>query len=613
MHQPGIQDYAIVGDGRSAALISKEGSVDWLCWPRFDSPAFFSSLLDQQRGGRFSIHPVEAHATSRRYLPHTNVLETRFTTGGGQVAITDFMPVASEEEKGRELFPDHELVRLVVCEEGTVELGLEVAVRPGYGLRSSEMRRLHPVLGVTWKVGRGTVRLRSDALERLHPREGSLAGTLTLREGEAVVFSLTYSQEAPATLPPLDGVRAALARTVAWWRGWIGQMTYRGPYREQVARSALTLKLLIYAPSGAVIAAPTTSLPEEPGGAKNWDYRYCWLRDASFTVRALFGLGYHKEAEAFLSWLLHTTRLTHPRLQVLYNVYGETSGREKELPLAGYRGARPVRVGNAAEGQLQLDIYGEVMDAAAQYIHQGGSFDSDTRDLLVGMGRYVCENWDRPDEGIWEVRTGRRDHTHSRVLCWTALDRLVELASKGFLSGAPTETFARVRDEIRRDVELHGWSDPCSSYVSVYGTDHIDSVLLLLPWYGYTLADTPRMEGTHRRIVAELSAGGGLLFRYREMGGAREGAFGLCSFWAVDFLARGGGSLRDARALFEVLGCYTNDVGLYAEEIDPRSHDPLGNFPQGFSHVGLINAALAIQSGARGERVPPHHNLRRKR
>lgn len=598
-----------MGDGRSAALISKAGSVDWLCWPRFDSPAFFSSLLDEEKGGRFSLRPTAVHATSRRYLPHTNVLETTFLTSGGKITCTDFMPVASEEEKRRELMADHELIRLVVCEAGEVELEVEVLPRPAYGLAPPRLRRVHPRLGASWRVGRGMARLRSEPPSVLAPDRGALRGRLRMRAGESVVFSLTYSQEAPATLPPLDVARETLARTIAWWRSWVGRMTYDGPYREEVARSALTLKLLIYAPSGAVIAAPTTSLPEEPGGEKNWDYRFCWLRDASFTVRALFGLGYQREAEAFLSWLLHTTRLTHPRLQVLYDVYGETSGRERVLPLRGYRGARPVRVGNGAADQLQLDIYGEVIDAAAQFVHQGGRFDRDTRDLLVGMGNFVCENWRRADQGIWEVRVGRHHHTHSRVLCWTALNRLVELCAGGHIDPGPRERFESARERIRRDVETNGWSEARQSYVSVYGTEHIDSVLLLLPWYGYADAGAERMVRTYRRIVRELSVGDGLLLRYRAMGGAREGAFGLCSFWAVDYLARGGGTLREAEEVFTHLLAAANDVGLYGEEIHPGTLDALGNFPQGFTHVGLINAALALRGRALGEPLPPQHDV----
>lgn len=613
MQQPPIQDYAIIGDGRSAALISRLGSIDWLCWPRFDSPACFSSLLDPEKGGRFSIRPTGRSLVDRRYLPGTNVLETSFHLPDGEVSLVDFMPVASEEEKAGELLPDHDLVRLLVCEEGTAEIEVEFAPAPGFGLDPRPLKASAGPMGIRTRAGRGMLIFRSDAGDALRVEGRAARGKLVLREGEAVVFSLSYSQEGPAVLFPLPSYRDALERTVAWWRSWSSKMKYEGPYREQVLRSALALKLLIYAPSGAVIAAPTTSLPEEPGKEKNWDYRFCWLRDASFMLRALFGLGFRDEAEAFMSWLLHSTRLTHPRLRVLYNVYGETSGKETNLPLRGYRGARPVRVGNLAETQLQLDVYGEVLDAAAQFIYQGGTFDRETARMLTGFGDYVCQNWRLPDEGIWEVRTGRRHHTHSRVLCWAAMDRLVELCVKGFMHpAAPTSKYWSVRQEIRQDVETHGWNEDKQSYISVYGTPHVDSVLLLFPWYGFEDASSPRMRSTYARVQEELSAGDGLLYRYRTMGGDREGAFGVCSFWAAEYLARGGGSVEDARRLFTRLLRYANDVGLYAEEIDPDGGAALGNFPQGFTHVGVINAAIAIEERIVGQRKLPHHVLPRR-
>ncbi|HEY0839591.1 MAG TPA: glycoside hydrolase family 15 protein, partial [Vulgatibacter sp.] len=353
----------------------------------------------------------------------------------------------------------------------------------------------------------------------------------------------------------------------------------------------------------------TTSLPEEVGAEKNWDYRYCWLRDASFIVRALFGLGYHDEAEAFVSWLLHTTRLTRPRLHVLYDIFGETVGAEHDVPLAGYRDSRPVRVGNQAEDQLQLDVYGEVIDAACQYINQGGLFDRETERMLIGFGNYVCENWREPDEGIWEIRTGRVHHVHSRVLCWTALDRLIELHRKGHLGRAPVERFIQERTRIEEEVRTQGWSEEIQSYVQVLGTRHVDAALLLIPWYGFEHSASPRMKKTYQRIRKELHADGALLYRYSTQGGKREGAFGICSFWEAEFLARGGGTLAEARTTFEDLLRYGNDLGLFSEEIDPRSGGSLGNFPQGFTHVGLINAALAIRERIHGRTRMPHHDL----
>jgi GH15 family glucan-1,4-alpha-glucosidase len=598
---PKIQDYAVIGDCRAAALVSRCGSVDWLCWPRFDSPAIFAALLDRDKGGQWLITPALPCRFERQYIENTNVLETRFLCGSGQAVLTDLMPVASVQFKRNAMMADHELIRRLVCTEREIEIRVEFQPRAAYGEEAVKLRD-HGKLGLRFESGGGVYWLRCNRPLQAEPDRAR--GTIVLKRGETLEFSLSYDEESPAVLPALgERVRASIERSVEWWQQWAARSNYHGPYREMVTRSALALKLLAYAPSGAVIAAATTSLPERIGDSLNWDYRYCWLRDASLTIRALLGLGYMEEAESFLTWLLHATRLTQPELRVMYDVFGGIAPREREIGfLSGYFGSRPVRIGNGARHQLQLDIYGEVIEATAQYANVQGTFDRATQKVLVGLGKHVAKHWDLPDEGIWEPRGRRQNHTHSRLMCWTVLDRLVALCDKGLLDGVPREKFLQEREHIRRQIETRAWNEKLQSYVSTMDGEDVDATLLRIPWYGFERADSQRMKLTYRKVCEQLAAGDSLLYRYARQ--PEEGAFGICGFWAVEYLALGGGTLREAHGLFDRLLSYGSDLGLFSEEIDPATGEALGNFPQAFTHVGLISAALTLEEKERGEPHP---------
>jgi GH15 family glucan-1,4-alpha-glucosidase len=588
-----IQDYAIIGDGRSAALISNRGSIDWLCWPRFDSASIFGAMIDPKMGGAWSIRPSEHSQTSRCYIDNTNVLETELISASGKIVLTDFMPVTSEEQKKKKLWPEHELVRQIKCTQGEVELIVDFNPRLDYGRVTPRIKDAGK-LGWRIDIGPYVFTLRSEI--ELVRRGDGLAANATLKAGEKVRFSFSHSTEGPAVIPPLgESVREKLSLTIDWWRAWAAQSNYRGPYERQVNRSALVLKLLSYAPSGAIVAAPTTSLPERIGGDLNWDYRFAWLRDASFTVHALFGLGYKDDAEAFVDWLLHATRLTRPELRVVYDVFGEHPPCEHELShLHGYASSRPVRIGNAASEQLQLDIYGEVVEAVSHFISGDERLDRDMQKMLRQCAEYVCEHWREPDNGIWEERDQRRHYTHSRLMCWVALDRILKMQARGQLHGISVGKCESERKRIRQEIETHCWNPELEAYTQACGVDVIDASALLLACHGFEEASSHRMQKTHQRIRDRLVPRLGLVHRNEQSKDRHEGAFAVCSFWEADFLALSG-NLLEAAEIFEVALGYANDVDLLAEEIDPETGDALGNFPQGFTHLGLINAALSLR------------------
>lgn len=599
-----IEDYAVIGDGRSAALVSKNGSIDWLCWPCFDSPSIFASLLGQPDGGYWQISPSGDFQVSREYTVGTNVLETTFITATGSIRLTDFMPVATEEFKKTHLIPDHELVRLVDCLEGKVEFIVDFVPRPQYATVKPDIADKGR-LGLRFAAGSASVGLHSSLEYSISP--GRATASAVLCAGERIAFSLTHATESPSALPVLGMLSGALERTVGWWKEWQEQCSYTGPYRDAVTRSALVLKLLHFSPSGAFIAAVTSSLPEKIGENRNYDYRYCWLRDASLTIHALCGSGYSREAEAFGEWTLHATRLTQPKLMVMYDVYGNIARPERELNhLPGYKNSRPVRVGNMAREQVQMDIYGEVICGAAKLHHHKNisKMDPESARALISFGRYVRDHWQDPDAGIWEARDKLVVHTHSLLLCWVALEELLGMAKKGSLDRVPVQQFEAVRDEIRSYIESKCWDETEQSYSSEPGTFTMDATLLLIAYHNFHEASSARMRGTYKRIRRDLDAGGSLLYRYRQDdsdGQPVEGAFGICGFWAAEYLAMGGGRLDEAESTFRELLLCANDVGLFAEEIDPVTRGARGNFPQAFTHVGLISAALAIETRRKKE------------
>jgi GH15 family glucan-1,4-alpha-glucosidase len=595
---PEIGDYAMIGDCRTAALISRAGSLDWLCLPHFSGASVFAALLDQQRGGRFAIQPRQDFHSSRRYLPGTPVLETTFRTTSGVARLTDLMPI---EEDADRLAPMREVLRVLEGVEGEVILDIRFEPRPNYAREKARIRS-RGRLGWSCSWRDELCLLTSDARLEPAPHGTAVIGQIRIRAGERLCFSLAYTKGDVGVIAPLgDHAQERLHRTIEWWRRWTAQCTYEGSYKEAVQRSAITLKLMTFALSGAVVAAPTASLPEAIGADRNWDYRYCWLRDAALTMRAFTGLGYRDEAASFLQWLLHATRLTWPKLQVMYDVYGRTNLKEEELGhLSGYRRSRPVRIGNGAHTQVQMDVYGEVVSAAYHFVRGGGRLRPDEARLLAGFGEIVCEHWREPDHGIWEIRGAKRQYTFSKVMCWSALDSLIKLREQDGIH-IDADKYRRERDGIAQAIETRSFNEALGSYTSEFDGDSLDAALLLMSCLGYKDPRHPRMRATFEQIQKRLGCNG-LFYRYEQgLDGldSPEGAFGICSFWAVDNLAKRG-DLTAATETFEHILSFANDVGLYAEEIDISTGAALGNFPQAFTHIGLINAAVALAEAEKG-------------
>ena len=585
-----IRDYAVIGDGRTVALIGRNGSIDWLCLPDLDSPSVFAALLDDEHGGRFVLCPEDPHESARRYLPDTNVLETTFTTTHGAVRVTDAMTLPDDG-----LAPLRELVRRVEGLAGTVRMRWRVEPRFGYGASTTRVERRGPVAVAA--SGADAVAVCAWDAGGVEVDGGSIGGTFETGEGRRTVLALVAAHAEPLIFPSRRAVEARLEATIDFWRRWCAARTYDGPWKDAVLRSALALKLLVYAPSGAIAAAPTTSLPEAIGGERNWDYRFCWIRDTSFTLESLLQLGCTDEAHSFFWWFMHATRLTRPKLRVLYRLDGGAHAPERELPLAGYRGSRPVRAGNGAASQLQLDTFGDLLDTTWVYASRGHRIDADTGRGLAEVADHVCRIWREPDRGIWEVRMTPRHFTHSKMMCWVALDRAVRLAAAGHLPARHADRWTDEAAQIRAFIETSCWSERHGSYVRFAGGDDLDASLLLMAVERYHDPRHPRIVATIEAIRREL-ARGPLVYRYTGEDGlpGREGVFLACSFWLVEALALAGRGDEAARTM-DALVRLANDVGLYSEEVEPTTLEFLGNFPQGLVHLALVSAAVAMADG----------------
>ena len=594
---PPIADYALLSDCHSAALVSRAGSIEWLCMPAFDSQSVFASILDRDKGGHFSICPNAIEKVRRRYIPGTNVVQTRFVTQTGVLMLTDFLAIGpdSDPEQPDLLIAEHRLVRRVFVEEGTVSVTIECKPRPDYG-------RVIPAVDCE-SQGHRAIFDSPDAvfvLDCSQPLQspngdGIARATWELRAGETV--DLVFSHVAGGTRRPAGPRGASLLQgsTIEYWRRWSSQLNYRGPYREQVLRSALALKAMVYAPTGAIIAAPTTSIPEEIGGVRNWDYRFSWLRDATFTLSAFNTLGYTQEAIQYFDWLQRTTRAAGADLQVLYGIRGRNQIPEFELNyLSGYRNSKPVRIGNAAAHQFQLDIYGEVVDA--YYLFRDvmdKTRDSDLR-WCYRIVEHAAKVWKQPDEGIWEVRGGNKHFVYSKAMAWAAMHRGAFLART--YGGGEPDKWEAIAHEIATEIYTHGFDVKQNAFTQSYDRPTLDASVLRLPLIGFIDANDPRMVGTIDAIQKELTRNG-LVYRYTEMDdglAGNEGTFAICTFWLVQCLALCGRQ-REAEQLFSRVLRYGNDVGLFSEEIDPVTGELLGNFPQAFTHIGLINAAERLQ------------------
>jgi len=584
-----IKDYALIGDCETAALVSKTGSIDWLCWPDFSSPACFAALLGTPSNGRWHLAPTLRSRIQRRYRNHTLILETTFSTRTGTVRVTDFMPIRGKHS---------DVVRLVQGIKGRVAMTMELALRFDYGRSIPWLQHAHKNAFIA-TAGPGTAYLRTPVAVEF--RNGIMSAEFEVKKGQTIPFVLTYSSSFE-DIPERVNPQLALQQTETYWKKWVAGGKYKGKWAAEVERSLVTLKALTYRPTGGIVAAPTTSLPEQRGGALNWDYRFCWLRDATFTLLALMNAGYSKEAAAWQHWLVRAVGGEASQIQILYGLRGERQIPESEIPwLRGYENSRPVRIGNRAAEQFQLDIFGETADAL--YQARRGNVDLDPRDLHLQrqMVAYLRTVWQRPDSGIWEERGKPRQFVYSNVMAWVALDRAIKSFEEHGMKG-PVEEWRVLRQKLHGEVCHNGFNRKLNSFVAYYGASKVDASLLLLPLVGFLPATDKRILGTIRAIEKHLMTGGFLKRNRPDRKAARQGAFLACSFWLVQALTSAGRK-HDAEKLFKKLLRLRNDVGLLSEEYDTRARELTGNFPQALSHIALVNAAFHLDP-------QPQHQLR---